>query len=41
MEQLRLLKKQQFGSSSEQAKNQMDGQMSLLFNEAEAYAALR
>ncbi|MDE6589310.1 MAG: transposase, partial [Oscillospiraceae bacterium] len=39
MEQLRLLKKKQFGSSREQAKKQLDGQMSLLFNEAEAYAA--
>ena len=39
MEQLRLLKKQQFGASSEQSTGQLDGQMSLLFNEAEAYAA--
>ena len=39
MEQLRLLKKRQFGSSSERAKEQLDGQLSLLFNEAEAYAA--
>lgn len=39
MEQLRLLKKKQFGASSEQTKGQMDGQLSLLFNEAEAYAA--
>ena len=38
MEQLRLMKKKQFGSSSEQRKEQLDGQMSLLFNEAEAYA---
>lgn len=36
MEQLRPLKKKQFGSSSER---QLDGQLSLLFNEAEAYAA--
>lgn len=39
MEQLRLLKKKQFGASSEQTKEQLDGQLSLLFNEAEAYAA--
>ena len=39
MEQLRLLKKKQFGPSSEQSKEPMDGQISLLFNEAEAYAA--
>jgi len=39
MEQLRLLKKKQFGASSEQAKEQLDGQMSFLFNEVEAYAA--
>lgn len=39
MEQLRLLKKKQFGASSEQSTGQLDGQMSLLFNEAEAYTA--
>ena len=39
MEQLRLLKKKQFGASSEQSKGQVDGQLSFLFNEAEAYAA--
>lgn len=39
MEQLRLLKKKQFGSSSERTAKQLDGQMSLLFNEAEAYIA--
>ena len=39
MEQLRLLKKKQFGASSEQTKELLDGQMSLLFNEAEAYTA--
>ena len=39
MEQLRLLKKKQFGASSEQTKEPLDGQMSLLFNEAEAYTA--
>ena len=39
MEQLRLLKKKQFGTSSEQTKGELDGQLSLLFNEAEAYAA--
>ena len=39
MEQLRLLRKRQFGASSEQTKEQLDGQLSLLFNEAEAYAA--
>ena len=32
MEQLRLLKKKQFGASSEQTKEQLDGQLSLLFN---------
>ena len=37
MEQLRLLKKKQFGPSSEQTAEQLDGQLSLLFNEAEAY----
>ena len=37
MEQLRLLKKKQFGASSEQTKEQLDGQLSLLFNEAEAH----
>ena len=31
MEQLRLLKKKQFGASSEQTKEPLDGQMSLLF----------
>ena len=39
MEQLRLLRKKQFGASSEQTKEHLDGQLSLLFNEAEAYAA--
>ena len=39
MEQLRLLKKKQFGASSEQSTGQLDGQLSLLFNEVEAYAA--
>jgi len=39
MEQLRLLRKKQFGASSEQSKEQLDGQLSLLFNEAEAYTA--
>lgn len=39
MEQLRLLKRKQFGPSSEQAKEQLDGQLSLLFNEAETYAS--
>ena len=38
MEQLRLLKKKQFGASSEQSKEQLDGQLSLLFNEAERFA---
>ena len=41
MEQLRLLKKKQFGASSEQTKVPLDGQMSLLFNEVEAYTARR
>jgi len=40
MEQLRLLRKKRFGASSEQTKEQLDGQLSLLFNEAEAYTAL-
>ena len=40
MEQLRLLKKKQFGTSSEQTREQLDGQLSLLFNESETYAAL-
>ena len=39
MEQLRLLKKKQSGASSEQTKEPLDGQMSLLFHEAEAYTA--
>ena len=39
MEQLRRLKRKRFGPSSEQAKEQLEGQLSLLFNEAEAYAA--
>lgn len=34
MEQLCLLRKKQFGTSSEQSKGQLDGQLSLLFNEA-------
>ena len=34
-----MLKKKQFGASSEQTKELLDGQMSLLFNEAEAYTA--
>lgn len=33
------MRKKQFGASSEQTKEQLDGQLSLLFNEAEAYAA--
>ena len=39
MEHLRLLKKKQFGVSSEQGKAQLDGQLSLLFNETEVHAA--
>ena len=39
MEQLRLLKKKQFVASSEQTKEPLEGQVSLLFNEAEAYTA--
>ena len=39
MEQMRLLKKKQFGASSEQTRESLDGQMSLLFNEVEAYVA--
>jgi len=39
MEQLRLLRKKRFGASSEQTKGQLDRQLSLLFNEAEAYTA--
>lgn len=37
MGQLRLLKKKVFGSSSEQATEELMGQLGLLFNEAEAY----
>ncbi len=36
MEQLRLLRKKRFGAPSEQTKEQLDGQLSLLFNEASA-----
>lgn len=39
MGQLRLLKHKTFGASSEQATEQLVGQMSLLFNEAEVWAA--
>lgn len=39
LEQLRLANKKRFGASSEQTKEQLDGQLSLTFNEAEAYAA--
>ena len=39
MEQLRLLKKKQFGASSEKTKEPLSGQMSLLFNEVKAYTA--
>ena len=38
MGQLRLMKRKTFGTSSEQATEQLVGQMSLLFNEAEAWA---
>ncbi len=34
-----MLRKKQFGVSSEQVKAQLDGQLSLLFNETEAHAA--
>lgn len=37
MGQLRLMKRKTFGASSEQATEQLVGQMSLLFNEAEAW----
>ena len=37
-EQLNALKKKQFGSSSEKASEEVDGQMSLLFDESEAIA---
>ena len=37
MGQLRLLKYKNFGTSSEQASEQLMGQLSLLFNEAEAW----
>ena len=37
MGQLRLLKQKTFGVSSEQATEQLVGQLSLLFNEAEAW----
>lgn len=39
LEQLRLANKRRFGASSEQTKEQLDAQLSLMFNEAEAYAA--
>ena len=38
LEQLRVLKSKQFGSSSEKASEEIVGQLSLLFNEAEVYA---
>ncbi len=38
MEQLRLMKKKVFGTSSEQATKELVGQLSLLFNEAEAWS---
>ncbi len=38
MEQLKLLKRKQFGSSSEKASEEVMEQMSLLFDEAEACA---
>lgn len=38
MEQMKLLKRKQFGSSSEKASEEVMEQMSLLFDEAEAYA---
>jgi len=39
MEQLRLIRKKQFGASSEKASEEVLEQLSLLFNEAEVYAA--
>ena len=38
LEQLRVVKSKQFGSSSEKASEEVYGQLSLLFNEAEVYA---
>ena len=38
LEQLRVVKSKQFGSSSEKASEEVYGQFSLLFNEAEVYA---
>lgn len=38
MGQLRLMKKKVFGTSSEQATKELVGQLSLLFNEAEAWS---
>ena len=38
LEQLRVLKSKQFGSSSEKASEEIYGQLSLLFNEPEIYA---
>ena len=38
MEQLRLIRKKQFGSTAEKASEEVLEQLSLLFNEAEAYA---
>ncbi len=37
MQQLRLVQKKVYGSSSEQTKEELVGQLSLVFNEAEAY----
>ena len=39
MEQLRLIRKKQFGYTSEKASEEVLEQLSLLFNEAEVYAA--
>ena len=41
LEQLRLANKRRFGTSSEKVQEELMGQLSLMLNEAEAYAAPR
>lgn len=41
LEQLRLANKRRFGASSEKIQEELMGQLSLMLNEAEAYAAPR
>ena len=40
MEQLRVIKSKQFGSKSEKASEQVEEQLSLLFDEAEAWVTI-